>query len=121
MPKSKITDITFKSSIGDLNVFSVKFENEVFGDVIYKENPPAEISVGQEVEYTVTENPNPKYAPKIKIVRKKEFSAFGTAKNQTMENKRMALRCATDLVIAGKNQDLKILPLAETLFHFLEK
>lgn len=119
--KSKVTSLVYKkafnSQYGEGHIFDLGFENGDKGQYFAKTNPQTTFEIGKEAEYTIEEKQNGQYKNfQIKPVRSAGARPMG---NPIYEHKRTALKCATDLVCAGKVEEKKLIEAAEKLLKFL--
>lgn len=119
--KSKVKSAIFKKSGNGTNglyyIFDIEFENADKGQYFANKEQQDAFKIGVETEYTIEQKINGQYTNySIKPVK-----AFGAKPmgNPVFEHKRVALKCATDLVCAGKVDEKKLIEAAEKLLKFL--
>lgn len=97
--KSKVVGATFKKSgtgqYGEWHAFQITMENGDSGDYLSKTNPQNAFVTGQTVDYEIGKDTNGYW--KIKPIRQQG----GFKVNPEHENKRVALKCAVELVSHG--------------------
>lgn len=118
--RSAIFKKTGNGNFGEYHIFEILFDNGDRGDFLSKNNPQSTFKEGQETEYTIEEQVNGNYKNyKIKPVKKDGF--VPGKGNPAYEHKRVALKCATDLVCAGKLPEKDLISGAEKLMKFLNE
>jgi hypothetical protein len=117
--RSAIFKKTGNGTNGEYHIFEITFDNGDKGDFITKKNPQSSFAEGKETEYTIETVVNGNYTNhKIKPVQNGFVPGKG---NPAYEHKRTALKCATDLVCAGKIEEKNLIPAAEKLMKFLNE
>lgn len=116
--RSAIFKKTGSGNNGEYHIFEITFDNGDKGDYITKKNPQSSFIEGKESEYTIETVINGNYTNhKIKPVQQNGF--VPGKGNPAYEHKRTALKCATDLVCAGKVDEKNILTAAKKFMEFL--
>lgn len=119
--KSKVTSAIFKKAhsgtSGLFYIFDVAFENGDKGQYFSSKETQDSFKEGTETEYTIEEKINGQY----KNYSIKPLKSFGARPmgNPVFEHKRVALKCATDLVCSGKVAEKDLITAAERLMKFL--
>src|SRR5690348_15968775 len=102
MKKSIVHSAIYKREIsndkGTFHIFEITFDNQDKGQYFSKTKEQNVFVEGKETEYTIEEKINGQYKNyTIRIP-----NSFAGKGNPAYEHKRVALKCAVDLVIAGK-------------------
>jgi hypothetical protein len=119
--KSTVFKKSFDGKYGETFVHEVTFDNGDKGEYLSKSNPQTSFVVGKEVEYTIEEKVNGNYKNNS-IKPAKAMNGFVPGKgNPSYEHRRVALRCAVDLVAAGKCDIGKIKEYAGAFMKFLNE
>lgn len=119
--KSQVKSAVFKKSANGTNgmyhMFEIIFANGDKGSYFSSNLNQETFKEGQEVEYTIEAKVNGQYTNySIKPVRAAGTRPMG---NPVFEHKRVALKCATDLVCSGKIEEKNLIPAAKKLMEFL--
>lgn len=116
--RSAIFKKTGTGKYGEYHIFEITFDNQDKGDFLAKTNPQSTFKEGVEIDYTIEEKVNGQY--KNYSIKPIQSNGFVPGKgNPAYEHKRVALRCACDLVCAGKIEEKNLIPAAEKLMTFL--
>jgi hypothetical protein len=119
--RSAIYKKSFSGQFGEGFIHEITFDNNDKGDYISKSNPQTSFVVGKESDYTIEEKQNGNYKNyTIKPVKQQNGFVPGKG-NPAYEHKRTALRCAVDLVAAGKIEVGKIKEYSESFMKFLNE
>jgi|SRR5687767_8837142 len=122
--KSVVKSAIFKKANSGTNglyyIHEITFENGDTGVYFSKTEAQDTFKTGVETEYTIEAKVNGQYTNySIKPIR---AAGFVPGKgNPSYEHKRTALKCATDLVCAGKIPEKDIIHAAEKLMKFLNE
>lgn len=118
--RSAIFQKAFNGKNGEAFIFEITFDNGDKGQFFSSTKDQSTFKEGTEIEYTYEQKINGQYTNYyVKPVR---AGGFVPGKgNPAYEHKRVALKCATDLVCAGKVPDKDILLAAEKLMKFLNE
>jgi len=118
--KSVVKSLTFDKRLdspkGTWFLWNVVFDNGDKGTYFSTAQVQDSFTIGNEADYTIEQKVNGQYTNYI--IRPQKKSGRVTA-NPEHENKRVALRCAVDLAIAGKktgNPD-DIIELAKQIYN----
>lgn len=119
--KSQVKSAIFKKANSGANglyyIFDIEFVNGDKGQYFSGKELQEVFKEGQEIEYTIETKQNGQYTNySIKPVRAAGARPMG---NPIYEHKRTALKCATDLVCAGKLDEKKLLDGAKKFMEFL--
>lgn len=123
--KSIPASVVFKKAHSGANgmfyIFDIKFNNGDAGQFFSKTEQQSTFKEGVESEYTIEEKVNGQYTNySIKAV--KGANGFVPGKgNPQIEHKRVALKCAVDLVVAGKIELKSISQYSESFMKFLNE
>jgi hypothetical protein len=119
--KSTVFKKSFDGKFGETFVHEITFDNGDKGEFLSKSNPQTSFVIGKEAEYTIEERVNGNYRNhSIKPV--KAMNGFVPGKgNPSYEHRRVALKCAVDLVVAGKAEVGKIKEYAGSFMKFLNE
>lgn len=122
--KSIVRSAIFKksgsSTYGEYHVFEVTFDNGDKGNYLSKSKEQSTFKEGVEVDYTIEEKVNGNY--KNYTIKPVQKNGFVPGKgNPAYEHKRVALKCATDLVCAGKIAEKDLVTAAGKLMKFLNE
>lgn len=118
--RSAIFKKTGTGSYGEYHVFEISFDNNDKGDYIAKTNPQTAFKEGHEAEYTIEERVNGQY--KNYSIKPIKANGFVPGKgNPAYEHRRVALRCAVDVAIAGKIELKQISEYANSFMKFLNE
>jgi hypothetical protein len=118
--RSAIYQKSFSSKFGEGHIFEITMDNGDKGQYLTKTNTQDKFKEGQEVEYTIETKVNGNYTNhSIKPVQANGF--IPGKGNPVYEHKRTALKCATDLVCAGKVSEKDLITAAEKLMKFLNE
>lgn len=116
--RSAIFKKSGSSSFGEYHVFEITFDNGDKGNYISKSKEQTTFKEGVEVEYTIEVKENGNY--KNYTIKPVKANGFIPGKgNPSYEHKRVALKCATDLVCSGKVPEKDLIHAAEKLMKFL--
>lgn len=119
--RSAIFKKSGSSAYGEYHVFEVTMDNGDKGNYLSKSKDQQTFKEGVEVEYTIEEKVNGNYTNyTIKPVAKGNGFVPGKG-NPSYEHKRVALKCATDLVCAGKVPEKDLITAAGKLMKFLNE
>lgn len=123
--KSAPIAVVFKKAHSGANgmfyIFDIKFSNGDSGQFFSKTEQQSTFKEGMETEYTIEEKVNGQYTNySIKAV--KGANGFVPGKgNPQIEHKRVALKCAVDLVAAGIIDKKEIKTYSESFMKFLSE
>lgn len=116
--RSVIFKKTGSGNNGEYHIFEITFDNGDKGDYVTKKNPQDYFKEGAEVAYTIETVVNGQYTNYK--VRPVQANGFVPGKgNPSYEHKRVALKCATDMVCSGKVAEKDILTASDKLFNWL--
>ena len=123
--KSTPLSIVFKKAHSGQNglfyIFDINFQNGDSGQFFSKDEKQTTFKEGQETDYTIEEKVNGQYKNYlIKAVRAAGGFVPGKG-NPQYEHKRVALKCAVDLVAAGKVEVKQIPAYCESFMKFLNE
>lgn len=128
MKKSTVTTVTFKKEgegkNGKWYLFHIALENGDAGEVFTNSNPPTEFSQGAELEYEIKDDTYQGITKKKITIPKKgggRGGFGGKGFDSKGANRRVALECATRLVVAGVIQKDHIYDSAEKMTNWLSK
>lgn len=121
--KSIVRTAIFKKAFSGKNglayIFDITFDNQDTGQYFSNSEKQDVFQEGKEIEYTIEQKTNGNYT-NYSIRPVKSGNGFVPGKgNPAYEHKRVALRCACDLVCAGKIDEKNLIPAAEKLMTFL--
>jgi hypothetical protein len=122
--KSVVKSAIFRKANSGQNglyyIHDITFENGDTGVYFSKNETQDTFKQGQEAEYTIEAKVNGQYTNySIKPVAK---AGFVPGKgNPAFEHKRTALRCAVDLVVAGKIELKQVSEYAKSFMKFLNE
>lgn len=125
--KSIVRSAIFKKAFSGKNglayIFEITFDNGDSGQYFNSKETQDTFKEGQEIEYTIETKVNGNFTNhSIKPVRAANGTGFVPGKgNPAYEHKRVALKCATDLVCAGKVPEKDLIAAAEKLMKFLNE
>jgi len=119
--KSKVSSVVFKKANSGANglyyIFDLAMENGDKGQYFSSKEQQDAFKEGVEVEYTIEQKVNGQYTNySIKPLKQAGARPMG---NPVFEHKRVALKCATDLVCHGKVEEKNLITAAEKLLKFL--
>lgn len=123
--KSIVRSAIFKKANSGTNgiyyIFDIFFDNGDKGVYFSKTETQDIFKEGVDTDYTIEAKVNGNYTNySIKPVRAANGFVPGKG-NPSYEHKRVALKCATDLVCAGKVNEKDLIPAAEKLMKFLNE
>lgn len=122
--KSIVRTAIFKKAFSGKNglayIFDITFDNQDTGQYFSNSEKQDVFQEGKEIEYTIEQKINGNYTNySIKPVKTGGNGFVPGKGNPAYEHKRVALKCATDLVCAGKIEEKSLIPAAEKMMTFL--
>lgn len=118
--RSAIYQKSFNGKNGEGHIFEILFDNGDKGQYFSNTKDQSFFKEGVETDYTYEKKINGQYTNYyVKPVR---ANGFVPGKgNPAIEHKRVALKCATDLVCAGKVPEKDLIAAAGKLMKFLNE
>ena len=116
--RSAIFQKSISSTYGESHIFEITFDNNDKGQYFSKTKEQNTFVEGKEIEYTIEEKINGKYTNYV-IKPFLQQGAFPGKGNPSYEHKRVALRCAVDLVIGKAIELYEISKYANSFMKFL--
>lgn len=116
--RSAIYKKAFSGKNGEAHIFEITFDNGDTGQYFSSSKEQSTFKEGSEIDYTIEKKVNGNYTNyTVKPVKQNGF--IPGKGNPAIEHKRVALKCATDLVCAGKLPEKDLISGAEKLMKFL--
>lgn len=123
--KSIVRSAIFKKAFSGKNglayIFEITFDNNDVGQYFSNSEKQETFKEGQEIEYTIEKKTNGQYTNNY-IKSAAASNGFVPGKgNPAYEHKRVALKCAVDLVAASKIEVKQVGDFAKSFMKFLNE